>query len=105
MIQRVRDSGLFEERDPQANGTVCFTVLGRPGASIYYRPYVLKADELHVIVSALEGGNFPNNERLHRFVCQRTHGRAHGEGNVNYSYRLATAHVDELVEIVKGLVG
>ena len=40
MIQRVRDSGLFEERDPQANGTVCFTVLGRPGASIYYRPYV-----------------------------------------------------------------
>ena len=65
----------------------------------------LKADELHVIVSALEGGNFPNNERLHRFVCQRTHGRAHGEGNVNYSYRLATAHVDELVEIVKGLVG
>ena len=102
MIQRLQDIGLFEESDPQANGSVCFTVLGRPDASIYFRPYVRKADELHVIVGALEGGNFPNNERLHQFVRQHSHGMAHGAGNVNYSYRLATAHIDELIEIVRG---
>ena len=71
-------------------------------ASIYFRPYVRKADELHVIVGALERGRFPNNERLHQFVRQHSHGMAHGAGNVNYSYRLATAHIDELVEIVRG---
>ena len=100
MIQRLRDSGLFEEHDPQGNGSVCFTVLGRTGASIYYRPYVRKADELHIIVGALERGNFPNNERLHRFVRQHSHDMAHGRA-VNYSYRLATAHIDELIDIVR----
>ena len=101
-MQQLRDSGLFNECDPQENGSVCFTVLGEPGASIYFKPYVRKADELHVIVSALELGRFPNNERLHQFVRQHFHGMVHGAGNVNYSYRLATAHIDELVEIVRG---
>ena len=98
-MQRLRDSGLFRELDPQANASVCFQLIeGQRGASIY----VLGHDqEAHVRVSALENGRFPNNHELHDFVRNHAHGMAHGEGNSAYSFRLAGERVAQVIEIIR----
>ena len=98
--EQLRASGLFHERRPQANGTICFQVLedGRPirGASVYALPN----GELHIRVRALELGNFPNSDELHDYIIRHNDGTVHGEGNSSYAYRLDGRHVGRVVEII-----
>lgn len=98
---QLRASGLFHERRPQANGSICFQVLegGRPisGASVYALPN----GELHIRVRALELGKFPNNEELQDYIIRHNDGTVHGEGNSAYAYRLDGLHVGRVIGIIR----
>ena len=99
-IQQLRDSGLFNERDPQSNGSVCFTVQGWEDASIYFRPYATKADELHIWRGPLDSGKFPNNQRLHDYIREHAHRDAyHGKGTP--AYTLHIKYVYEVIMIIR----
>ena len=101
-IQQLRDSGLFDERGPQSNGSVCFTVQGWEDASIYFRPYATKADELHIMHSPLNLDKFPNNQRLHDYIREHAHRDAyHGESDPARSYTLYAEHVDVVIMIIR----
>ena len=96
--QRLIDSGLFNGLDPQTNGSVCYQLIGRYGASIY----VLRNDwECHITVSALENARFPNNPGLYEFVRNHEHGMVRGAGNPAHAFRLAGEHIDQVIEIVR----
>ena len=100
-IQQLRDSGLFNERGPQGNGTVCFQMEEWEDASIYFRPYATKADELHIMHSPLDLGKFPNNQRLHDYIREHAHRDAvHGERNPARAYALHVEHVDVVIRII-----
>ena len=99
-MQQLRDSGLFNERDPQRNGSVCFQVKDAPrGASIYV---TANERELHIRYSPLGIDKFPNNQRLHDFIQEHTHNDAvHGEGNPARSYALHIKYVYEVIMIIR----
>ena len=99
-MQQLRDSGLFNERDPQSNGSVCFQMRAAPrGASIYVAE---NGRELHIRHSPLDRGKFPNNQRLGDYVREHTHNDAvHGEGNRAYAYALHAEHVGEVIGIIR----
>ena len=100
--RQLRDSGLFTELPPQANGSVCFRVAvrGDPlyGASLYV---VRDESEFHIRVSALKKDRFPNNCRLYSFVRNRAHGTVHGEENSAYAYRVASKYLREVIDIIR----
>ena len=96
VLRRIRNSGLFHERGPQQNGSICFTLHGFPGASIYYRPYAIQPAELHFNIGTLKGGNFPNNERLLEFVRRNHHHRD------SVRYRLRLEYIDPILRILRG---
>ena len=100
-MQQLRDSGLFDERPPQSNGSVCFQV-EEMGALVYGASiYVVRSEsEIHIRVSALENDRFPNNQRLSDFVSRNAHGTVHGTGNSAYAYRLASEHVGTVIDII-----
>ena len=97
--QRLRDSGLFSERPPQGNGTVCFRLRGAAnGASIYA---LMNDREVHIRDSAFRNNRFPNSERLYDLVQDHAHGTVHGEGNSAYAFRLSSRHIDRVIEIIR----
>ena len=98
VMQRIRDSGLFDEIPPQKNGTVRFPVRGRSGASIYV---LGKEREIHIMDGPLRNNRFPNNRKLYDFVRSRAHGTAHGEGNSAYAFRLTGEHIAEVIEVIR----
>ena len=97
VMQQLRESGLFRERPPQGNGSVCFATIGWQHASVYAQG---NDREVHITVSAFRNHRFPNSDRLHEFVCSHSHGMAHGV-NPNRSYRLDGEHVPEVIEIIR----
>lgn len=101
-MQLLRDSGLFTERPPQSNGSVCFQVtqddVPLRGASIYV---VAGEQEIHIRVGALENGRFPNNRQLLEFVVRYSYGTAHGVGNSAYAHKLASRYVREAIHIIR----
>ena len=97
-MQQLRHSKLFDERDPQQNGTVSFQVTGWTGATIY----VTKNERaLNIIERALLKDRFPNNENLHDFVRKNKLKMAHGKGSSNYCYVLDIEHTAEIIRIIR----
>ena len=97
-MQQLRHSKLFDERDPQQNGTVSFQVTGWTGATIY----VTKNERaLNIIERALLKDSFPNNENLHDFVRKNKLKMAHGKGSSNYCYVLDIEHTAEIIRIIR----
>ena len=93
-MQQLRHSKLFDERDPQQNGTVSFQVTGWTGATIY----VTKNERA---LNIIERARFPNNENLHDFVRKNKLKMAHGKGSSNYCYVLDIEHTAEIIRIIR----
>ena len=93
-MQQLRHSKLFDERDPQQNGTVSFQVTGWTGATIY----VTKNERA---LNIIERARFPNNENLHDFVGKNKLKMAHGKGSSNYCYVLDIEHTAEIIRIIR----
>ncbi len=96
-MQQLRHSKLFDEREPQQNGTVSFQVTGWAGATIYVTKNELA---LNIIERALLKDRFPNNENLHDFVRKNKLKMAHGKGSSNYCYVLNIEHTAEIIELI-----
>ena len=99
--EQLRASGLFHERSPQYNGTICFQVLGNGGPISGASVYALPNGELHIRVKALELGKFPNNDELHHYIIRHSDGTLRGRDNAAHAYRLDGHHVGSLIEIVR----
>ena len=98
VTQRLRNSNLFEEGDPQGSGTIRFWVSEWPSSSIYVQP---NGQEVHIRDQAFRNSRFPNNERLYEFVRNHTSGTVHGEGNAAYAHRLGGEHIAQAIDIIR----
>ena len=99
VTQPLRESGLFGERPPQANGSVCFTMRGADGgASIY----VKKNDsQFEIVERPLSNGTFPNSRRLHAYLRHHRRRMIRGENDPNRAFQLDGEHIDTVIEIVR----
>ncbi len=98
--QQLRDSGLFDENDPQNRpvhrGAQCFRLTGAErGASIY----ATDLGHFQIREGALENGRFPNNARLYEFVRANSFGIS---SNNARGIMIRDSHIAEVVDIIRG---
>ena len=98
VAQRLRDSGHFEEGDPQDNGTIRFWVNGWPSSAIYVQP---NDQEVHIRDQAFLMSRFPNNANLYEFVREHESGTVHGERNDAFAHRLGGEHIAQAIDIIR----
>ena len=95
----LRESGLFDERDPQSHGTVCFTVRQWERASIYVQRNDRKFE---ILESALDKSKrFPGNPQLVSFVHDSKIGYTRREGDPSRAYALDGEHINGVIEIIR----
>ena len=98
--QQLRDSGLFDENDPQRRpvhkGAQSFPLRGaKRGASIY----ATNLGHFQIRESALEKGKFPNPARLYAFV--RANHFDISRNNAR-GFMIRDSHIGEVIEIIRG---
>ena len=98
--QQLRDSGLFDENDPQRRpvhrGAQCFRLRGAErGASIY----ATDLGHFQIREGALENGRFPNNARLYAFVHANNFDVSRNNAR---GFMIRDSHIGEVIEIIRG---
>ena len=96
MREQIRETGGFFERPQQKNGTVCFTMNGRVGASIY----VMAGGEFAIRVQALHNRRFPNSDKLEDYVSKYSHRMEGHVANGRYAYALRESHIEQVLRII-----
>ena len=95
--QRLRATGLFDEGDAQANGSICFTLRGHRWASIY----VLRDDcHFHIRVGAMRNERFPNSAELDVYLQRERRAMRHGPGNAAEAFELDRTQLDDVLAII-----
>ncbi len=99
VMRLLRESHVFDERPPQANGSVCFTVRRVDGgASIY----VKKNDyQFEIMERPLLNGTFPHSRQLHYFVQLHRRRMVRSSGDPNRAFQLDGEHIDAVIDIVR----
>ena len=94
--QRLRDSGIFKECQPQENGTVRFEL--KPNTSLYV---LRNGSDFEILKGALRNERFPNNAQLYDFVERHGH-EIKRSNDPSWSFRLrGSKHVDAVIRIVR----
>ena len=95
MREQIMATGRFFERPQQKNGTICFSMEGRRGASIYVMPN----REFAIRVQAFDN-QFPNSHRLHDYVSLHWHRMEGHRNNQRYAYALHEQHIVPVLRII-----
>lgn len=94
--RQLTDSGMFIAREPQGNGSVCYTLDGHRAASIY----VHKSGDIHIRYKTLERNRFPEPANAIMWDYIRDHHYETTREEHDPSYKLYAEHIDAIIEII-----